>query len=92
MTVASAKSGRVSVSKRARARCMHPDCSRKLTWDAGQGRPRLFCGQPHRDAYRLERKQLLTQLAAASDAPSTSVQRADEPRLRWLLARYPDLT
>lgn len=81
-----------TLTQRQSAACLHPDCSTRVPWKAARGRPSLFCGQAHRDRYRSDRERLVEAVRTAEAAALTSPLREHLARLRWLLARYPDLS
>lgn len=86
--------------RRASARCMNPDCSKKCTWrTADRGRAPRFCSDNCRLSFSRKRAALLEELRAYTKlrdlGQSDRRDRAQLERrisgLRMLLDRYPSL-
>ncbi|CAM3586700.1 DUF329 domain-containing protein [Nocardioides marinus] len=77
-------------------RCDNPECSQRLTWRAGRGRPPLFCSANCRKRALYAAAALVQQIderhrALAGDITYRREReiRSELARLEWLLSAYP---
>lgn len=78
-------------------RCDNPECSQRLTWSAGRGRPPLFCSANCRKRALYAAGVLLQQVAERQrslvDGDLNYRQKreiqSDLARLEWMLSAYP---
>lgn len=77
-------------------RCDNPECSQRLTWSAGRGRPPLFCSANCRKRALYAAASLVQQieerhLALAGDLTYRRERelRSELARLEWVLSAYP---
>lgn len=74
-----------------RAVCLHPACTRLVTWEGTfRGRPPWFCGVRCNRAFWRERARLGRQLDALAGVSGRDAEQL-RLRLRWQVARYPDI-
>lgn len=94
---ASDENVRASLADLMTRRCDNPECSERLSWSGGRGRPPLFCSANCRKRALYAAASLVQQIEARHRALAAAdltyrrerELRSELARLEWVLSAYP---